>query len=145
MKIYFGMRSTRDIIMRHGVLTAGATWATDRLGFQASRSNIPIGFYADGRVAYISSIFVLATMPTGRQGFQCLKWKGICIILYWCGFFECGVLFVILSTSVIVKRIRLLVKGAQVLSVSLTSLPYPGVGDPKWGLLRACVLVLKYY
>ena len=42
MKIYFGMRSTRDIIMRHGVLTAGATWATDRLGFQASRSNIPI-------------------------------------------------------------------------------------------------------
>ena len=31
MKIYFGMRSTRDIIMRHGVLTAGATWATDRL------------------------------------------------------------------------------------------------------------------
>ena len=23
MKIYFGMRSTRDIIMRHGVLTAG--------------------------------------------------------------------------------------------------------------------------
>ena len=26
------------------------------------------------------------------------------------------------------------------LSVSLTSLPYPGVGDPKWGLLRACVL-----
>ena len=73
MKIYFGMRSTRHIIMRHGVLTAGATWATDRLGFQASRSNIPIGFYADGRVAYISSIFVLATMPTGRQGFQCLK------------------------------------------------------------------------
>ena len=142
------MRSTRDIIMRHGVLTAGATWATDRLGFQASRSNIPIGFYADGRVAYISSIFVLATMPTGRQGFQCLKWKGICVILYWCGFFfffECGVLFVILSTSVIVKQIRLLVKGAQVLSVSLTSLPYPGVGDPKWGLLRACVLVLKYY
>ena len=59
--------------MRHGVLTAGVTWATDRLGFQASRSNIPIGFYADGRVAYISSIFVLATMPTGRQGFQCLK------------------------------------------------------------------------
>ena len=43
MKIYFGMRSTRDIIMRHGVLTAGATWATDRLGFQTSRSNIPIG------------------------------------------------------------------------------------------------------
>ena len=73
MKIYFGMRSTRDIKMRHGVLTAGATWATDRLGFQASSSNIPIGFYADGRVAYISSIFVLATMPTGRQGFQCLK------------------------------------------------------------------------
>ena len=60
MKIYFGMRSTRDIIMRHGVLTAGATWATDQ-------------------------------------------------------------------------------------SVSLTSLPYPGVGDPKWGLLRACVLGLKYY
>ena len=141
MQIYFGMRSTRDIIMRHGVLTAGATWATDRLGFQASRSNIPIGFYADGRVAYISSIFVLATMPTGRQGFQCLKMKGICVILYWCEFFECGVLFVILSTSVIVKQIRLLVKGAQVLSVSLTSLPYPGVGDPKWGLLRACVLV----
>ena len=73
--------------MRHGVLTAGATWATDRLGFQASRSNIPIGFYADGRVAYISSIFVLATMLTGRQGFQCLKWKGICVILYWCEFF----------------------------------------------------------
>ena len=42
------------------------------------------------------------------------------------GFFECGVLFVILSTSVIVKQIRLLVKGAQVLSVSLTSLPYLG-------------------
>ena len=60
-------------------------------------------------------------------------------------FFECGVLFVILSTSVIVKQICLLVKGAQVLSVSLTSLPYPGVGDPKWGLLRACVLGLKYY
>ena len=73
MKKYFGMRSTRDIIMRHSVLTAGATWATDRLGFQTSRSNIPIGFYADGRVAYISSILVLATMPTGRQGFQCLK------------------------------------------------------------------------
>ena len=145
MKIYFGMRSTRDIIMRHGVLTAGATWATDRLGFQASRSNIPIGFYADGRVACISSIFVLATMPTGRQSFQCLKRKGICVILYWCEFFECGVLFVILSTSVIVKQIRLLVKGAQVLSVSLTSLPYPGVGNPKWGLLRACVLDLKYY
>ena len=50
MKYIFGMRSTRDIIMRHGVLTAGATWATDRLGFQASRSNIPIGFCADGRV-----------------------------------------------------------------------------------------------
>ena len=76
MKIYFGMRSTRDIIMRHGVLTAGATWATDRLGFQTSRSNIPIGFYADGRVAYISSISILATMPTGRQSFQCLKMKG---------------------------------------------------------------------
>ena len=73
MKIYFGMRSTRDIIMRHGVLTAGATWATDQLGFQASRSNIPIDFYADCRAAYISSILVLATMPTGRQGFQCLK------------------------------------------------------------------------
>ena len=73
MKIYFGMRSTRDIIMRHGVLTAGATWATDRLGFQTSRSNIPIGFYADGRVAYISIILILVTMPTGRQGFQCLK------------------------------------------------------------------------
>ena len=56
MKIYFGMRSTRDIIMRHGVLTAGATWATDRLGLQASRSNIPIDFYADGHAAYISSI-----------------------------------------------------------------------------------------
>ena len=85
MKIYFGMRSTRDIIMRHGVLTAGATWATDRLGFQASRSNIPIGFYADGCVAYISSIFVLATMPTGRQGFQCLKMKGnMCnFVLVW--------------------------------------------------------------
>ena len=146
IKIYFGMRSTRDIIMRHGVLTAGATWATDRLGFQASRSHIPIGFYADGRVAYISSIFVLATMPTGRQGFQCLKWKGnMCNFRTGVSFFECGVLFVILSTSVIVKQIRLLVKGAQVLSVSLTSLPYPGVGDPKWGLLRACVLGLKYY
>ena len=59
--------------MRHGVLTAGATWATDRLGFQTSRSNIPIGFCADGRVAYISSILVLTTMPTGRQGFQYLK------------------------------------------------------------------------
>ena len=59
--------------MRHSVLTAGATWVTDRLGFQASRSNIPIGFYADGRAAYISSILILATMPTGRQGFQCLK------------------------------------------------------------------------
>ena len=76
MKIYFGMRSTRDIIMRHGVLTAGATWATDRLSFQTSRSNIPIGFCADGRVAYISSIFVLATMPTGRQGFPMSKMKG---------------------------------------------------------------------
>ena len=43
------------------------------------------------------------------------------------------------------EQVRLLVKGAQVLSVSLTSLPYPGVGDPKWGLLRACVLGLKYY
>ena len=64
-------------------------------------------------------------------------------VLVWV--FECGVLFVILSTSVIVKQIRLLVKGVQVLSVSLTSLPYPGVGDPKWGLLRACVLGLKYY
>ena len=42
------------------------------------------------------------------------------------GFLDRGVLFVILSTSVIVKQIRLLVKGAQVLSVSLTSLPYPG-------------------
>ena len=74
------------------------------------------------------------------------KMKGICVILYWCEFFffECGVLFVIPSTSVIVKQIRLLVKGAQVLSVSLTSLPYPGVGNPKWGLLRACVLGLKY-
>ena len=70
---YVGMRSTRDIIMRHGVLTAGATWATDRLGFQASRSNIPTDFYADGRVAYISNILVLATLPTGRQGFQYLK------------------------------------------------------------------------
>ena len=59
--------------MQHGVLTAGATWATDRLGFQTSRSNIPIGFYADGRVAYISSILILATMLTGHQGFQCLK------------------------------------------------------------------------
>ena len=56
------------------------------------------------------------------------------------GFLDRGVLFVILSTSVIVKQIRLLMKGVQVLSVSLTSLPYPGVGDPKWGLLRACVL-----
>ena len=59
--------------MQQGVLTAGATWATDRLGFQASKSNIPIDFYADGRAAYISSILVLTTMPTGRQGFQCLK------------------------------------------------------------------------
>ena len=60
-------------------------------------------------------------------------------------FLNVGSYFVIPSTSVIVKQIRLLVKGAQVLSVSLTSLPYPGVGDPKWGLLRACVLGLKYY
>ena len=59
--------------MRHGVLTAGATWATDRLGFQASRSNIPIDFYADGRAALHLKYLVLATMPTGRQGFQCLK------------------------------------------------------------------------
>ena len=73
------------------------------------------------------------------------KMKGIYVILYWCEFFECGVLFVILSTSVIVEQIRLLVKGAQVLSVSLTSLPYPGVGDPKWGLLGTYVLCLKYY
>ena len=73
------------------------------------------------------------------------KMKGnMCnFVLVWV--FECGVLFVILSTSVIVEQIRLLVKGAQVLSVSLTSLPYPGVGNPKWGLLRACVLDLKYY
>ena len=62
--------------MRHGVLTAGTTWATDRLGFQTSRSNIPIDFYADCRAAYISSILVLATMPTGGQGFQYLKMKG---------------------------------------------------------------------
>ena len=54
MKIYFGMRSTRDIIMRHGVLTAGATWATDRLGFQTSRSNIPI----------VSML--MAVLPTSR-------------------------------------------------------------------------------
>ena len=60
-------------------------------------------------------------------------------------FFECGVLFVILPTSVIVEQIHLLVKGARVFSVSLTSLPYPGVGNPKGGLLRACVLDLEYY
>ena len=79
------------------------------------------------------------------SGFPMSKMKGnMCnFVLVWV--FECGVLFVILSTSVIVKQIRLLVKGAQVLSVSLTSLPYLGVGDPKWGLLRACVLGLKYY
>ena len=69
------------------------------------------------------------------------KMKGnMCNFCTGVGFLDRGVLFVILSTSVIVKQIRLLVKGAQVLSVSLTSLPYPGVGDPKWGLLRACVL-----
>ena len=74
------------------------------------------------------------------------KMKGnMCNFRTGVSFFECGVLFVILSMSVIVKQIRLLVKGAPVLSVSLTSLPYPGVGDPKWGLLRACVLGLKYY
>ena len=74
------------------------------------------------------------------------KMKGnMCnFVLVWV-FLNVGSYLVILSTSVIVKQIRLLVKGAQVLSVSLTSLPYPGVGDPKWGLLRACVLVLKYY
>ncbi|MCG8623963.1 MAG: hypothetical protein MJE68_18480 [Proteobacteria bacterium] len=59
--------------MRHGVLTAGATWATGRLGFRSSRSNVPIDFCAVGRVAYISSILVLVTVPTGCQGFQCLK------------------------------------------------------------------------
>ena len=65
-------------------------------------------------------------------GFPMSKMKGkMCnFVLVWV--FECGVLFVILSTSVIVEQIRLLVKGAPVLSVSLTSLPYPGVGDPKW-------------
>ena len=69
------------------------------------------------------------------------KMKGnMCNFCTGVGFLNRGVLFVILSTSVIVKQIHLLVKGAQVLSVSLTSLPYPGVGDPKWGLLRACVL-----
>ena len=60
--------------MRHGVLTAGATWATDRLGFQTSRSNIPIGFYADGRVAYISSILVL--YADWSSGFPMSKMKG---------------------------------------------------------------------
>ena len=79
-------------------------------------------------------------------GFPMSKMKGdMCNLCTGVGFLDCGVLFVILSTSVIVKQIRLLVKGAPVLSVSLTSLPYPGVGDPKWGLLRACVLGLKYY
>ena len=69
------------------------------------------------------------------------KMKGnMCNFCTGVGFLDRGVLFVILPTSVIIKQIRLLVTGAQVLSVSLTSLPYPGVGDPKWGLLRACVL-----
>ena len=56
------------------------------------------------------------------------------------GFLDFWVLFVILSTSVIIEQIRLLVKGVWVLSVSLTSLPYPAVGDPKWGLPRTCIL-----
>ena len=68
------------------------------------------------------------------------KMKGIYVIFLLVCVFDCGVLFVILSMSVIVEQIRLLVKGAWVLSVSLTSLPYPGVGDPKWGLPRMCVL-----
>ena len=55
------------------------------------------------------------------------KMKGdMCNLCTGVGFLDCGVLFVILSTSVIVEQIRLLVKGAPVLSVSLTSLPYPG-------------------
>ena len=74
------------------------------------------------------------------------KMKGnMCNFCTGVGFLDRGVLFVILSMSVIIKQIRLLVKGVPVLSVSLTSLPYLGVGDPKWGLLRACVLGLKYY
>ena len=74
------------------------------------------------------------------------KMKGnMCNFCTGVGFFDFGVLFVILSTSVIVEQICLLVRGVWVLSVSLTSLPYPGVGDPKWGLLRVCVLGLKYY
>ena len=73
MKIYFGNAKYKRYCNATRCVNSWATWATDQLGLQASRSNIPIGFYADCRAAYISSILVLATMPTGRQGFQCLK------------------------------------------------------------------------
>ena len=50
------------------------------------------------------------------------KMKGRYVILYWCEFLDCGVLFVILSTSVIVDQIRLLVKGCMGV-VSVTDFP----------------------
>ena len=51
------------------------------------------------------------------------KMKGnMCNFRTGVGFLECGVLFVILSTSVIVKQIRLLVKGAPGV-VSVTDFP----------------------
>ena len=85
MKICFGMRSTRDVVMRHGVLTAGATWATDRLGFQASRSNIPIDFYADCRAAYISPYLRSGDYADWSPGFPMSKMKGnMCnFVLVW--------------------------------------------------------------
>ena len=62
--------------MRHGVLTAGATWATDRLGFQTSRSNIPIGFYADGRVGLHLEYLRSGDYADWSSGFPMSKMKG---------------------------------------------------------------------
>ena len=132
--------------MRHGVLTAGATWATDRLGFQTSRSNIPIDFYADGRAAYISSILVLATMPTGRQGFQMSKMKGnMCNFCTGVGFLDFGGPILILSMSIIVEQIRLLVKGAQVLSVVTDFPPLPGGRRSQVGPSKNVCTVLEIF
>ena len=68
------------------------------------------------------------------------RMKGICVILYWCGFSR---LWGPIYDSVHERYHWTALPpggGVWVLSVSLTSLPYPGVGNPKWGLPRTCVL-----
>ena len=101
---YVGMRSTRGVIMRHGELTAGATWATGRLGFRSSRSNVPIDFYAVWPCCLHLEFHRSGDYADWSPRFPISKMKGkMCKFLYWCGLLGCGVLFVILLMSVILN------------------------------------------